>query len=528
MREVIEELINGLIDDTSVRSSVDTIYKIHKYWARKPWYVVNNYIDTYSKKGDLIVDPFCGSGSTGLEAVCLERDFLGIDLNPMSILISDGTMTPLGDIKSLEDDFYRITRVCKEKILSLYSTETVCSKCGKPLYEKHIVCGGNNEGKAAVYCENGHKTSQLINSNLEKCELTLDEIFWVPDTEMPQEFFKDRFSYKGVKKVIDFFTPRALSGLSFILDTIKKLQSKNEKYLIIAFSNTLLHCSKLKGENVRPMSVNNYWLPNDIIDENVWFRFEDRFSNVLESKKALINRQQLKVSGKYTLIHGSALNPNNYKKADYIFTDPPYGETIQYSELSFLWNSWLNQSYDIKDEIIINPVQKKGTKEFGELLDESLKNIYENLKHGKYFTLCFANKEFNVWKKIITFCKDLGFQLDKIETYDTYGSPFNKNWSKFSPKTDLYVTFRKVAKSSKFQPINYDYSIDYLLDQIIETFNEKDLEFNIYKLYDLTVSSIIWLMFYNKKSFEIENFSIKTFSELVEKKIIKKSDSARN
>jgi len=521
MRKVIEELINGLIDNSSKKSSVDKIYKIHKYWARKPWFVVDKYINTYSKKGDLIIDPFCGSGTTGLEAICLERNFLGIDLNPMSILISEGTMSSLDDIKSLENDFIKVKAICREKILNLYSTGSICPKCGKTHYEKHIVCGGSNEGKAAIYCECGRKTSQLINSNLGKCELTLDEIYWVPETEMPEKFFKDRFSYKGVKKVIDFFTPRALSSLSFILDTIKSLNSVNEKYLIIAFSNTVLHCSKLKGENVRPMSVNNYWLPNDIIDENVWFRFEERFSNVLESKRALLNRNQSKYRGKYSLIHGSALNPNNYQKADYIFTDPPYGETIQYSELSFVWNAWLEQSYDIKEEIIINPVQKKTSKEFGDLLDVSLTNIYENLKRGKYFTLCFANKEFNVWREIIVFCKRLGFQLEKIEAYDTYGSPYNKNWSKFSPKTDLYVTFKKVAKSDKFQPENYEYNIDSLLDLILKTFDDKELAFDIYKLYDLTVSSIIWLMFYNKKSFKIEDFDLKTFSELVKIKINK-------
>ncbi|MCF7930970.1 MAG: hypothetical protein K9L02_05645 [Acholeplasmataceae bacterium] len=526
MKNIILELMNGLVKDSSKKSSVDKIYKIHKYWARKPWYVVDKYIEKYSRKGDLVLDPFCGSGLTGVEANSLERDFIGIDLNPMSIRISQATNFPLENIKSLEADFNLVKLRCKDKILALYTTDSICPKCGQMLYEKHTVCGGENVGKSAVYCECGKRTSQLINSNIDRCDQTLDETYWVPETEMPQEFFKDRFSYKGIKKVKDFFTPRALSSLSFILDSIKKLESDNEEFLIIAFSNTLLHCSKLKGENVRPMSVNNYWLPNDIIDENVWFRFEDRFNNVLESKKALLKRKDPKERGKYTFIHGSALNSNNYTKADYIFTDPPYGETIQYSELSFVWNAWLDQSYEIKEEIIINPVQKKSQKEFGELLHISLSNIYESLKRGKYFTLCFANKEFIVWKDTINFCKKLGFQLDSIEAYDTYGSPYNKNWSKFSPKTDLYVTFKKIAKSDKYQSINYEYDIKTLLDLILDTYFSKDLEVDIYKLYDLTVSAIIWLMFYNKKSFKIEDFDLKTFSILMEDRLRLKRPSS--
>ncbi|MDD4243032.1 MAG: DNA methyltransferase [Bacilli bacterium] len=518
MKDVIKELINGLIDDVPVKSKTDNIYKIHKYWARKPWYVVDEYIKKYSNEGDLILDPFCGSGLTGCEAVSLGRNFLGIDLNPMAIKISQGTITQLNDIDSLINDFYTIEKSCKDKILDLYMLDSECPNCGRKYIEKHLVCGGENEGMSAVYCECGKKTSKLFVSSVQRKYNVLKEKYWIPNTEMPEKFYKDRFSYKGVKKVVDFFSPRSQSALSFILATIRQLKSKNEDYLLLAFTNTLLHCSMLKGENVRPLSVNNYWIPNDIIDENVWYRFEDRIWNLINSKKALLERNKNAKTGKFSLINGSALNPDNYSKADYIFTDPPYGETIQYSELSFVWNAWIEQIYEIKDEIIINPVQKKKAKEFNDLLGVSLANIYNYLKRGKYFTLCFANKEFNVWRDIINQCKRLGFQLESIEAYDTYGTPFNKNWSKFSPKTDLYVTFKKSAKSDKYKMINKDVNLDYVVDEVVAAFAELCIPIDIYKLYDLTVATIIWLMFYNKKAFNIENFDLKKFSELVKTK----------
>ncbi|MDR2408715.1 MAG: hypothetical protein LBE13_11475 [Bacteroidales bacterium] len=520
MRDVVKKLINGLIDEEPVKSNTDDIYKIHKYWARKPWYVVGEYIKKYSSKEDLILDPFCGSGLTGCEAVSLGRNFLGIDLNPMSIKISQGTITHLNDIDSLINDFYTIEKICKNRILELYLLDIECPHCGKKYIEKHLVCGGINEGKSAVYCECGKKTSNLFITSVSRKDNVLNEKYWLPNTEMPEKFYKDRFSYKGVKKVIDFFSPRSQSALSFILSTIKQLKSKNEDYLLLAFTNTLLHCSKLKGENVRPLSVNNYWLPNDIIDENVWFRFSDRIWNLINSKKALLERNKNIKTGKFSLINDSALNPDNYSKADYVFTDPPYGDTIQYSELSFVWNAWLEQEYNIKDEIIINPVQKKKAKEYNDLLGVSLTNIYNSLKRGKYFTLCFANKEFNVWRDIIMQCKKLGFQLESIEAYDTYGTPFNKNWSKFSPKTDLYVTFKKTSMSYKYKTINKEVNLDHVVNEAIAVFADLYIPINIYKLYDLTIATIIWLMFYNKKDFNIENFNMKEFSELIKTKNI--------
>ena len=519
MREIILDLANSLYDDSGVKSEIDDIYKIHKYWARKPWYVVDKYIKLYSNEKDLIIDPFCGSGLTGCEAISLKRNFIGIDLNPMSIKISDATMDSSLNIKSLLSDFKKIEEICKNKILKLYESEHECPICKEKFYEKHLVCGGNNLGKVEAYCRCGNKTSFFVKDVLSEQNRLLDTVYWTPETKMPEKFFKDRFSYKGVSKVTDFFSPRAVSSLSFILSTIKSLKSSNEKYLLIAFTNTILHCSKLKGENVRPMSVNNYWLPNDIIDENVWFRFEDRFNNVLRSKIALIDRKKENKFGNYKLINGSALNFNNYKKADYIFTDPPYGETIQYSELSFVWNAWLEEKYEIEEEIIINPVQGKKTTEFNDLLNISLTNIYNSLKRGKYFTLCFANKEFKVWKGIISHCKELGFQLEKIEAYNTYGTPFNKNWSKFSPKSDLYLTFRKSSTPLKYKKINAGYSLEMVIDEVLSTIKDNNLELNVYKLYDLTVSTIIWLMYYDRKEFDISNFDLKKFAFIVESKL---------
>jgi len=47
------------------------------------------YINKYTRKNDLILDPFCGSGTTLLEARLLGRNAIGLDINPLAVLISD-------------------------------------------------------------------------------------------------------------------------------------------------------------------------------------------------------------------------------------------------------------------------------------------------------------------------------------------------------------------------------------------------------------------------------------------------------
>lgn len=46
-----------------------------------PEALARDHIISWSNKGDLILDPFCGSGTTGVEAKRLERDFIGIDIS---------------------------------------------------------------------------------------------------------------------------------------------------------------------------------------------------------------------------------------------------------------------------------------------------------------------------------------------------------------------------------------------------------------------------------------------------------------
>ncbi len=56
--------------------------KDNKHPAVYPTYIIQELIKLLSKKGDLVLDPFCGSGTTCVAAKTLDRDYLGIEINP--------------------------------------------------------------------------------------------------------------------------------------------------------------------------------------------------------------------------------------------------------------------------------------------------------------------------------------------------------------------------------------------------------------------------------------------------------------
>ena len=50
-----------------------------KHPTQKPLSLMSRIILASTKKGDKVLDPFCGSGTTGIAANLLERDFIGIE-----------------------------------------------------------------------------------------------------------------------------------------------------------------------------------------------------------------------------------------------------------------------------------------------------------------------------------------------------------------------------------------------------------------------------------------------------------------
>lgn len=54
----------------------------HPYFTRRAWNVVQEYIRTFSQPGDVVLDPFGGSGVTAVEALVLQRRAIQCDITP--------------------------------------------------------------------------------------------------------------------------------------------------------------------------------------------------------------------------------------------------------------------------------------------------------------------------------------------------------------------------------------------------------------------------------------------------------------
>src|ERR1700734_3707415 len=78
------------------------MYVWHKYWSRKTWNVVGDHIKNYADEGQIVFDPFAGSGVVAIEAARNKRRAIVCDLNPAASLITELTLRPVSTTKLLE------------------------------------------------------------------------------------------------------------------------------------------------------------------------------------------------------------------------------------------------------------------------------------------------------------------------------------------------------------------------------------------------------------------------------------------
>ena len=136
---------------------------------------------------------------------------------------------------------------------------------------------------------------------------------------------------------------------------------------------------------------------------------------------------------------------------DYLFTDPPYDASIQYGELSFLWNAWLQADHRYTEhiqahEIIRNDRQKKSFEVYHALLSNSFKGFFKVLRRGRHLTLTFHNPTFQVRNATVRGGVFAGFDYQQIHHQPLGQVSAKAMLQPFgSAQGDFYLRFEKPA-----------------------------------------------------------------------------------
>jgi 16S rRNA G966 N2-methylase RsmD len=129
---------------------------------------------------------------------------------------------------------------------------------------------------------------------------------------------------------------------------------------------------------------------------------------------------------------------------DYIFTDPPFGWNITYSELNFLWESWLKIKTNQTEEVIVNKKIKKDLEDYRELIASCFLENYRILKPGRWMTVEFHNSSNLVWYSIQEALLKAGFVIADVRTLDKKQGSMNQDfYQSGTVKQDLVISAYK-------------------------------------------------------------------------------------
>jgi len=257
--------------------------------------------------------------------------------------------------------------------------------------------------------------------------------YWFPTDKMPEGSESSRNDKAGITHVHHFFTKRSLLVLACLYE-----KTGNDNQLKFLFTSIIQRASKLfkwSKNQAGPLSGTLY-ISSCIYETSIF--------SLIKNKEKIFDAW--KMDNENTCINCASLTdvsniPEN--SIDYIFTDPPFGDNLMYSELSYIWECWLKVRTQVQSEAIMNKYQNKGLIEYQALMTSCFSECYRVLKPGHWMTVEFHNSKNAVWNAIQEALLRAGFIIADVRTLDKKQGSFKQVNNNSSVKQDLVISVYK-------------------------------------------------------------------------------------
>lgn len=476
-------------------------YDAHTYHTKVPPQGIASIIAKYLPEKGVVLDPFAGSGMTGVAARYIGCDVVLNELSPAASFIAHNfvrtvdtdafnsaishILTKLGNLRN--SLYSTECRECGNEIEQLYtvwSYELECNHCGKifVLWD-HCRKYGNNVREHKLLkkfpCPHcgvevnksylkrhdvipvflGYKccSKKIVEHPLSKADhrrITKSKSILaaysghIPTNVIPDGVNLNQPKRHGLDAINKFYTDRNLAACGAIWKEIKRIEDP-ELAAAVAFVFTSLYRRVTKLSEYRfwggSGNTANFNVPHISNESNVFITFKRKAKSIADHFVTTANRY----SGRAVIRTGSATNlsflPDN--SIDFIFTDPPFGANINYSEMNILWESWLGSFTDAGDEAIMSKAQGKSVDDYKSLMTDSLREAYRVLRPNCWMILVFMNSSEKVWSALHDAIVNAGFNIEKVNIFDKQHGTFKQFVSENTAGSDLMIHCKKTPGS---------------------------------------------------------------------------------
>jgi len=284
-------------------------------------------------------------------------------------------------------------------------------------------------------------------SLLRKISAAKFDSLWLPNYRMPVGDESRRNDKSGITHIHHYYTKRNQIALASLLSIIEKSQFPVRlKFLLTGMINRSTQMNRVHvsnffhgggGWNAGHLKGTLY-IPSLPIETSIIAQISDKIKSFLKAIDFLENDN---TNIQYV---GSASNTGlGENSIDYIFTDPPFGANIMYSELNFLPESWLKVLTNNKKEAIQNKSQGKSLLDYQDLMHNCFSEYFRILKPGKWMTVEFSNTKAAVWNSIQNALQKAGFIVSNVSAIDKKQGGMRSITTKTAVRQDLVISCYK-------------------------------------------------------------------------------------
>ena len=455
-----------MLDDVINAPRTDAIYNMHGYLTKVPVQAIIPLIREFTPDDGWVVDMFAGSGMTAIASKMAGRNAVVSDISRLGQHIGQGYLTEVNQLEFAEtaerlvaeskrevgwlyDTFHSRTGEKFEAVRAVWSFVYVCPKCEfkANYYEMMKVAKWDKKKMECPSCGNAFEKKRseyfgdepVLTVVKKDGENQLEQPFSDYDRQMVAEAermnFRDRmpsaeitperemYHRSALKKwdttnTKDFFSQRNSAVLFDLWSRIQNLDDEGlRKKLLFAFTAILPRASKrYQWSPKAPLNAanQNYYIAPVFYEWNVYELFMRKVSACLKSDNLVFGSLEanLDTEQRYAVASADNLDHLDDNSIDFVFTDPPFGSNIFYSDMNLFQEVWLGQTTDHEREAVIRTTrgQREGSAgRYTDLLTGAFREAYRVLKPGGVLSIVFGNSKGSVWAMAQQAFKDAGF-----------------------------------------------------------------------------------------------------------------------
>lgn len=345
--------------------------------------------------------------------------------------------------ESVDEDFNIKPIVCPHCGSNIEKTKDTVSRETKLSANGSVVTVVKKEPVLIRYSYKGKKYTKAPDAEdlelLSELENTIPTTYF-PKNKIPDGVKTGELRRGGFSDVSMLYTRRNLIIFSSLWDKMKDYQFLRFALTsILVKTGSLLHNIGLKDGKINLAGAlpNALFVPSALAERNVFELLDGKIKDLLKMEPERLHRCINQIQ--------SATDLQNIadESIDYIFTDPPFGHNLMYSELNFIHEGWLGLFTNNKEEAIENSAQQKTVSDYTDLMAAAFREYYRILKPGKWMTVEFSNTSAAIWNSIQRAITKSGFIISVVRGLDKKQGSYNAQTSTTAVKQDLVISCYK-------------------------------------------------------------------------------------